>query len=157
MSFPNTTPVNLSPVGGKLLDSEDANIAGDVSTTALFPAMAVLFTATLTSTLVSSLLHINFYASWFHTGAFPGTNAAAVFRFLLNGVVIPPSRACTENQVTSRIATNAYDRRLTVAAGVQLVTCEWTRFGAPASTLRINAGSSPDLFGASMTIQNWKL
>ena len=98
---------------------------------------------------------IRFYAALFHTGSF-GANVAANFRFRRNGVLIPPSRGTTQNQITARIMCLSFERRITgVAAGLQTIDCEWTRFGGGGLTvLAISAAALPDLFGAGMTVEN---
>ena len=143
--------------GGTLIQVASVNQSADITTTVLSPTYATLFSASFTTTLPSSDIGIRFYAAYFAQGG-GAANIAGNFRFLRNGTPIPPSRGCTGNQVSSRIETVAFDRRIVgVAAGLQTITVEWTRFGGGlGASLAILAASLPDLFGAHMTIENWR-
>ena len=155
MTFPQTTPVNLSSRGGNLLATASSNTTANVTNAVGAPVYTLLHTAALTTTEPSTKLAIFFYASWFHTGAAAFANVAAAFRFSLNGVLIPASRGTTGNEVSSRIVSTHYVREVTgIAPGVQTVTCEWTKFGPLAATLAISAASLPDLMGSAMVIQS---
>lgn len=143
------------PAGRRLLQSDAATLSVSTSTTATAPVYSVFpLSVSLTTTLASSLVHIYAYIAWSVTGV---ASTTANFRFLLNGVLIPTSRATSEFSNSSQIATVSYSRLLTVAAGVQIVTFEWAN-QAGGGTLSCTAGGPsifPDVFGANLKVEEF--
>ncbi len=137
---------------GELIGTVSTNLTVDISTTAVPPVYATMLTAVLTTERPSSYLDIRFAACIFHTGI-AGVNGAPTFRLRLNGVLVPVSRSCTVNMVTSRYMPVVIERRVVVAAGPQTVLVEWSKFGAPLNTMRCNVVTNPDIAGAQLVLQ----
>lgn len=132
-----------------VLQSLGQNLTVDIATTAFNPTFVPVLTQAIT-TSGNTALHIVFSAASFHTG-FAGVNVATNYRLTLDGA--PLVGGFTLNHITNQINTGAVVRReFVVASGPHTVVAEWTRFGGPFNTIRINAGSLPNLFHASMAV-----
>lgn len=127
-----------------------------MSTTAQPPVYATLMALGLTTTLAASWLFILFTGAPRHVGAV-GINAAMSFRFLLNGVPFAVGAGNTPNQITFRIASVSYSRRILVAAGLQTVTVEWAYFGPVGQTVVIDPVTNPDLTHAHLLLQEHRI
>ena len=138
-------------VGGRLLQVDSDTLIVSTSTTAIVPVYTVFpLSVSLTTTRPSSLIQIHAYVAWTHDAG-GVTQRTANFRFRLNGVLIPTSRATSGDTQSSQVMTNSFSRLLAVTAGVQAVTFEWAK-QAGTGTLLGSAAGSPDEFGANLKI-----
>ena len=144
--------INLASAPANTVQTEVFPLLVNASTTATPPVYATLLTGTLTSLLTSSFLSIGFTNSVFHTGV-GGINVAFSFRFRIDGGLLAASGGTTGNELTGRIVSLAYSRRVPVTRGLHTVAVEWAKFGPLTQTMSIFAAALPDLFHANLTLQ----
>lgn len=147
--LPRASPSD--PSEGKLVAMAAENLGVDISASVTYPVFSPFMSVSITALLPISFLDIQFYCSYDQTGV-GATNIAVAFRFRFDGILIPASRATTDNAISDRNMTVAYNRRLIVLAGLHTVSCEWTQFGG-ASTMQCHPASRPDEHGAVLWAQ----
>lgn len=148
----NQGDINLAPAPANTVQTRTFPLLVDASTTATPPVYATLLTGTLTSILPSSFLSVGFTTSVFHTGV-GGVNVAFNFRFRIDGALLAAGTGTTGNELTARIVSLAYSRRVSIIEGLHTVAVEWAKFGPVTQTMSILAASLPDLFHANLTLQ----
>lgn len=145
-------PPNTSQ--GELLQVAGANLSTDFSTTVLDPTYATLLTASFVAIEPASFLEIVFYAAWDFTGPPALTFRTSHVRFRLNGTLIPPSRACSMDTITSGNSCFQFSRRLAISGGIQTVLAEVTLVpGVGVATFHVDAATDPDAHGAHLMIR----
>ena len=147
-------PMVTGTGGGLILQVADFNLAVDVTTTALSPTYSTLLTGSITTTLANSFLQIQHYNTVIFTGGV-NNNRVCNVRLRLNGLLLPISRAVTQNaQLLSQLMNISIIRRVPIVAGLQTVIVEWTRFGgATGNSMHCRPVLLPELAGAFLQLQ----
>jgi hypothetical protein len=133
-----------------LVQTVSANLSADISSSVSSPTYSTLLTVPITTTLVASVLDILFYCAFDFT-VVGFVDRAVAFRLRLDGVLVPPSRAATDNAPTAINMCVAINRRVSVAAGAHTVLVEWTKFGT--GTLQCFPATRPDRHGAHLLVE----
>lgn len=150
--FPRAQPP-ASTVAGKLVQTESTNLSADITTAVAVPVYATLLSGTMTTTEASSFLDILFYCSFDFTGVV--ASRATSFRLRLDGVLITPSRAATDNSLNDAGQSVAINRRVSVVAGLHTLLVEWSKFGT--GTLQCLPVTLPNEHGAHLKLEEQRV
>ena len=137
------------PTGG-VIQTRSAELTANFLTAVTVPTYVTLLTVPMTTLLASSYLDIRFSCGVRHIGASLLT-VAITARLRVNGVLL--TGGITMNTPRNQIQPMPVEKRLVVAAGLQTVVVEISKFAGAGQTIVIDVVTLPDLNGATLVVQ----